>query len=521
MAEYTYPTDVLDAPQQLMATLGSFWVRTYLAEDQIMSITLGMAQMTAQAQLDLLELIASMSRFEVPIWHTDNWYFLSVRESAVNSAAVNLAAYNGSRTFGDGTKFDVPPQSLLYAVPTPANLAEVSLVMNRITNPTAILTNGVDFTLDLKQNAIVFRSNPFENPLFATKTVYEGGEPVDRELALWLFRGQFDFDHIYRQFGYVLGVKLKSSKGYRDLLNGILDSIVHGPTIQAIEQALAVIAGTPLVQEPAETVEVVSSDAAGQLIITDQHVYRYSMQAIPRVAVGDVVKAGDSLVDAFEVIEFNRGTIPASIQALAIGKGLLSGCFYGDLIFDNKDVPLEVDETHPSGYTYLKFGLGGFPADVQEFFDEVHARGIAQREAMPDNACAVQFRVGTLAHLLDKRKQPDGEPKAGNLPSTINPLQFLVQNVLRNNAYLVRIKVSGMGPDAMGLYNVRHLRRVVPPHTAMLLLYEFEPPADTINANLVTDTVETFTALEPVQDTVGAGLVTDRVGLRMIGGTCQ
>jgi hypothetical protein len=62
---------------------------------------------------------------------------------------------------------------------------------------------------------------------------------------------------------------------------------------------------------------------------------------------------------------------------------------------------------------------------------------------------------------------------------------------------------------------------VVPPHTALLLMYDFSPPADTVGEELVTETVGTFTGLEPVQDTVADDLVTERVGLRMISTTCQ
>lgn len=521
MAEFTYPANVFDRPQQLLATLGSFWSRTYLGEDQVLSLTLAAAQVAAQTHLDLLELVASMSRFEVPIWHRDNWYMLLIKESELNGASINLARFDGALAFDDAALFDTPQASPLHAFPLPDKLVNVPLVMNRITDPTVLLTDTVDFTIDNDAGAIVFRANPFDNPLVAVRNVYEDGEPVDREAALWLFRGEFDYEHIYRQFGYVLGLKLKSSKGYRDIVNAIMDNIVQGPTAVSIEQALAAMAGVPLVQEATETVEAISSDANGQLIITDRHVYRYSMRATATVAVGDVVRAGQSLVDAFEVIEFNRGQVPDSLQALAIGRGLLANCFYGDLIFDNKDVPLEVDESHESGYTYLKFGLGGFPADVTAFFDEMHLRGMVAYESRDQSECAVVKRIGTLAHMLDKRTNPDGEPRAANLPATINPLKFLVENVLRNNAYVVKIKVAGMGPDALGLYNVRHLRRIIPPHTAMILLYEFVVEPDTLTVDLVSETSAYFAGVD-VTDTIPENLVQERkVSVRMISGTCQ
>lgn len=523
MPEFVFPNTICDQPRKLLAALGSFWARTYLGKDQVLSFTQASAQVATQTHLDLLELIASMSRFNVPIWHRDNWYLLLIKESERNGVSVNLPRFDDPALRFDESNlhFDQPLDSELHSFPIPANMVHVPTAMNRITNPTVLWTNTLDYTLDATRQAIVFRQNPFDNPFFAVRPIYESGEIVDREAAIWLFRGEFDFATIYQQFGYVLGLKLKSSRGYRDLVNAIMDAMVNGPTAISTEQAVATIAGIPLVQETSETVEVVSSDKISQLIVTDKHVYRFSMRATPAVAVGDVVTVGQSLVDAFDVYEFNRGELPDALKSLAVGRGLLAGCFYGDLIFDNREVPLEVDEQHPSGHTYVKFGLGGFPADVAAFFDEVHSRGVIAYEGRETGECAPSVRVGTLAHLLDTRVNRDGEPRARNLPATINPLKFLVENILRNNAYVIRIKIAGMGPDAVGLYNVRHLRRTLPPHTALILIYEFEAAPDTVSADTVDEAVGTFHGIN-VTDPVSENLVSERpIGLRMISGTCQ
>lgn len=522
MANYTYPAELIDRPQQLLATLGSLWSRTYLSIDQVVSYTQVQVHAAAQHQLAVLELIASMSRFEVPIFHRENWYLLLLRESELNGSAAGLSRFDETDyVFDSELLFDTPARRPLYAFPAPADLTRSPLIMNRITDPSIILTHSIDFALDVQNQALVFRINPFEQPLIAKRDIYENGEVVDREVALWLFRGEFDYQHIWKQFGYVLGLHLKSAKGYRDLMNALMDALVEGPTCRSIEDALSVITGIPLVIEPTETVEVLSTDSAGQLIMTNKNVYRFSSRAVPRVAVGDIVLAGQSLIDAFEVIEFNRGEI-GSLAVLSIGKGLLANCYLGDLLFDNKEIPLEVDEDHSSGYTYLKFGLGGFPADVTRFFDDMHERGIIAYESNAPDACATERRVGTLAHLLDKRANRDGEPRAANLPSTINPLKFLVENVLRNHAYVVKIKVSGMGPNALGLYNVRHLYRMLPPQTALILVYEFAAERETIGPEYVLEgDLGYFTALD-ASDEVSADLVNDsRVSLRMISTTCQ
>ena len=210
------------------------------------------------------------------------------------------------------------------------------------------------------------------------------------------------------------------------------------------------------------------------------------------------------------------------ITALALDGGYLSACFYGDLVFENRQVPLEVVTDHPLGYTYLSFRLGGFPADAERFFDEIHARGVAAAAAAAQ-PCVSGRRRGTLAQLLDKRVNPPAEPTAANLPRTINPLQFLVENVLRNNVFVVRILVSTLGQNSLGLYNVRHLRRLLPPQTGMIVVFELSAGTDTIDPeHSVAETITTFTGMQPRRDTVPESFVRDRgATARLVSGTCQ
>lgn len=89
---------------------------------------------------------------------------------------------------------------------------------------------------------------------------------------------------------------------------------------------------------------------------------------------------------------------------------------------------------------------------------------------------------GALAHLLDRRPNGPGEPLA-HLPATINPLEFLIANVLRNNAYLVRIKASSLRRRKLGLYNMRHLRRLLPPQIGVVRGDRNAVPSDGILAD--------------------------------------
>jgi hypothetical protein len=349
---------------------------------------------------------------------------------------------------------------------------------------------------------------------------------VDEVATLWVFRGQFDWEQVYRQFAYVLGLKLQSSSGYRDIMNAVFDSIVGGTTQRAMQLAMSVITGIPLVVETEETVVEVTTDANHLLVVTDQHAYRFKNTATATAAAGDVVHTGDSLVDALAFYELNHGDVPTAIPALAMGAGFLASCYYGDLVFENKSVPLETTEAEdaPYGYTYVRFGLGGFPLDVTKFFDDMHLRGIAEAErpiaecedvetiTIPEIGMDDRYiRRGTLAHRLDTRTTRVGEPTAAALPATINPLQFLVANVLRNNLTVIRVNMSGLGADALGLHHAELLHRIMPPHTAVIVLVVLDTEVDSIDpATYINDsTVTTLIGVNPRVDTILAADIYD------------
>jgi hypothetical protein len=611
--EYVYPGSDLDRSKVLISLLGSFWARTYTGIDQIHSYVDATAHTVAQSHRNTLEAAAAYSRFSVPLFHEELLVPIVLRRSQLNTALTNTVAFDreAGRFTGD-LVFDGAVQNELFSFPLPAKFRGAATIFNKITYPTVALAENIDFTVDLPRNALVFVSNPFENPGFLKRAVTDAGIQ-DEEITLWAFCGKFDYEYVFNQFAYALGVKLRTSQNYKDLMNALFSGYVEGGvTARDLDNAISAICGVPLVIDAQETVEVVEYDSEGLLIVTDKNVYKFHENAIPNVSVGMTVRAGDTLVRGFEVNEFFVGnsylretedpvirpettkllvtnqfeniaaeteddilleTIPAcpprkDLMALALDNSFLSTCFYGDLVFENKVVPLVVNANHPSGYTYLQFELGGFPADVQRFFDELHARGVqlAQTEdiacfrqpneyatyaELPEKGNVGQIykttddnryyrwlaagryeqvirvppfkKLGTLAHLLDKRNDPSGEPTATNLPTHINPLRFLVENVLRNNVFVVRINVSALGQNRLGLYNIRHLRHVLPPQTAMIVVFELTLKEDRVNAEkYVFDGVDTFKGVEPQLDTVDETYVKDLgVLINRISGTCQ
>lgn len=519
MADYIYPASDYDKARNLLAILGSHWNNVYQGNFLVERYAYGRGQEELQSYQNLMEMVATISRLEVPLYHTDNWYMLTIKESELNNRVLQYGegAIYGEQPSGGVYQYGTPNPAALgqgYRFPLPADLKDVNVIVNRLAEPSLTYTRGTDFDLRLDTSEIVFVANPFTDDRVPKRDVVEGSEVVDREAALWLFRGQFDWDYEYTHFGYVLGLRLESSKEYRDLVNAVLDALVMGTAQEQLQLALAAITGTPVVIEPVETVELVNSSAGSLDIVTNLNAYKFPADATAIVSVGDILHAGDQLVDTVTIDELNTGTIPANLFAVTMGLGFLPGDFVDGLSFRNADVPLEVETV--DGKTKISFEVGGIPTDVDAFWDLVHEKGVASGV--------------TLARYLDVRGTgATTEPTAASLPATINPLQFLIENVLRYNAYIVRIKASqAAGPIALS--NTRLFRKIVPPWTAMLILIELDVSDDPVimdgpgdsSAPGYEEEVSTFTGAEPIAETISPSTyVTETAKARLVHGICR
>ena len=518
MAVYRYPQNDFDRPELLLNLLGSFWATTYQGNSLVADLTRTAGQLAQQTYMQLLELFNSISRFNVPVYHQDNWYALTIRESEINTDPALLSHYTTPTTtqysLGTTLTYGQLSNPAYFAVTKPAGLEQVKAIFNRLTSPTVELIEGIDYWIE--PSVLVFRNNPFQNALIARKDILSpAGAIVDRELVLWVYRGQWDWKLIYEQFGYALRLQLKSSEGYKQFLNAIFDAFTDGTSVRTQQLALAAAFGVPLSVEAVETVEQILEDADKLNIITDQHVYQFPRSSTPLVAVGDVISAGSPLTNLFQVFELNRGTAlsPSDVRALTIGEGVLGGGYWGDLTFENQETALVV-EPQVAGFTKVSWTLGGFPFDVEKFWNDVHAAGVARNQ--------------TLAMLLDIRENPIDQPIAASLPATINPLQFLADNFLRHHAYIVKVRPGSELSDPLDFVPVDQLRKIQPPHTLMLLIVELvyaDAPVIMENPGTETapgyeETLRGFPCMVVVDSMDPEAFLSERVRINLIGGRC-
>ena len=468
----SYPTYDSYGPA-LLRTIGSFWYHYFGDRDRLELLFRGKGHLQGQAYIDFLETVASVSRFNVPVFHEEEWFLLVIKDSDRNTVT-NIYDQSGL-AYDAGAAYGEPQTSeILFPLPTGAGvfeeLADVPFnIYNRVLYPSKSWTRGTDFDIDYERKLIRFYSDPFESEYVARRDVYDGdGTLVDEEIGLWVYRGEFDLKHVWAHFGFAVNLQLKSSQFYKDIVNALWDGHVFGANIEAFGQVIAASVGMPLVLEPVETVEVIHDEDDRLLIITDKHVYEFSPSAIPTVSTGDTVKAGETLVDSINIVDVSGAdTDYNDFGALSFNKDFLSGGYFSELTFENMLVDIEYLGADRDGKVIITFRVQGFPGDVDLFFEQLHEAGKAAGN--------------TLAEILDLRDNPVGQPLPEHLPAQINPLQFVLANTMRNHLVLVKIKTSAIKSDSPGLGVLNHLRDLVPPHTTFVVFVEMTPDVDTMD----------------------------------------
>jgi hypothetical protein len=113
------------------------------------------------------------------------------------------------------------------------------------------------------------------------------------------------------------------------------------------------------------------------------------------------------------------------------------------------------------------------------------------------------------------------EPGPANLPDQLNPLCFLVENVWRDNATIVRIDVTNAA-SGVGFRNATVLRRMLPPWKLLVILFELSISEETVTLSEHTsEGVTTFGGAEPITESVNlSDLVTEQVTVKQVQGVC-
>lgn len=451
--EYVYPQNTLDEPEKLLSLVGSFWSSTYSDSATVAQFLASRARLEKQTEQNLLEAEATVGRETVPVYHRELWKPLVFRESELANEAM-LPKYGEGFFYGEGAESPIfygkPVPRAFTAIRVPDHLRKVAAVFNRTDQPTLSWFTDLDYVL--RDGFLLVRENPFTRADVATRPIYAGDQIVDREAVLWLFAADLDEEFLWKHFGHIWNSRLESSENYKQLINAVWDAAVTGSTDLAVRNFLAAVADAPVVRHEQEIVDRVVKDYRSLLVITNREVYRYSREAEAIVSPGQCVWKGDLLANPFSLIDLRKAH-QLDLPALTLDKNLTD---HAPLLFANAPLPVSVELD--GGQPRVEFPLAGARSVVEKFWQTVHDRGLAANHTLHQNL--VQAVGGT--------------------PSEINPLEFLVQNLLRGNTTVVTLRPQLFGPGRLPLAVLREIRRILPPWMMLLFLLNMTSEEDPV-----------------------------------------
>lgn len=269
----------------LHKALGDYWYSYFSGSEQVGTYVNAIVELQKQVEQTMKELERSLSRKEIDIFRTYRNYPLKFKLSEFNKWSEVYPKYDGKYYYNSSLTYSTP----IYKenrVKIPSKVVSIGKITNKIDEPDLETT---DFSLE--DGYLILSFNPFEEA-FVINELSDG----DKEVILWLRDVKLDFDDLYIQFGYALGIKLPSSERYKEIINAYTDCLVNGGSKENVLKFIKAVTG-----------------AAGEL--TDD------------------------------------------VLGIVLPEGFLGNCFSGGITLLNQD--LEVETSAQNGFTRLNLPVQG------------------------------------------------------------------------------------------------------------------------------------------------------------------
>ena len=491
---FEYPKNDLDVAEKVRALTGGYWIDIYEGKDQIEDLVDARTTLWKDALLVWKEAELSKSRLGISPFKSKSWVYFPILKS---EGIANRGFYEGGAVYGSSTISY--GEAVGFSWKLPAGVTSVSQIYNRVSYPSASLFEGVDFSLNTSNNRLVFSFDPFLNINFATRDKLNSKGVQDRELAMWLYLPKIDQRSVQQIYGLPIGIDGKSGDAYKGLVNAIYDCLILGMSSGRLSRLLGYALDAP-VASSTEIVESINSSIR-KVIVTNKKVYFLSARAQPTVSVGDEVILGQSLSDALVIKELVRGSDLSDVKAITLGKGFTNNQFSYDLTFVNENLPVEV--TDNDGVTDLKFKVSGHPFDVDRFWEMVHSNGVRKEK--------------TIAMGLDLREDKTGTLYRESLPSIINPLQFLINEMIPGGLTLVTIKAESV---PQGIPRLDVVPDLVSLGNGVFFIFE-APLAIDSEFTVQSSNEDTYTGAETLEEYGASYLLNSAVVIKSISSQCS
>jgi hypothetical protein len=439
-----------------------------------------------QIYLDFVESVNRLSTREIPVFHKENFKLLILRESQLTrgidslkfGAGADYGPQPSDSKFTPGTVFTYggfTSRSDLYYFSLPSDVVEIgATIMNRPDNPSAVFVRNTDFIVP-EPGIIAFKDNPFENSLLSVHLIAApDGTTQDREILLWMTSADIETHNIYTQFGFIFSSVQTSSEFYRILIEKIFLLFADGPSLGMIDSFVAAAAGQPVVMEAQEVVQSIDMLGSDTLVVTDHSVYRIP-DGIPlreSVYAGATLAGGTPLTAVTAVYDRASNTRWWTTEpALALTRDSVQASIEGFLGFFNQIAVVTYMGEAIQGRDstgLAEFSIAGLPKDVETFWQYVHDASIARDQFLGP---LIWRRAGAVL-LVDA---DDGLPKPDyEQVVTVNPIQFLVENLIGNNLIVIKINMSLVNQVNSLLQSMVYLRQAIPAHTAIIIFIRFD-----------------------------------------------
>jgi len=152
----------------LLEGLSSFWQTVFADRNQLKQLYAATEVQLGQAYLDLLTQILNVSLDDIPVFNKEYWHLVTLRRDLTRT----------------GTDATYP-----YVHPLPERLVSAPFLMNQVLAPTIILEHQVDYVVDVENQEIRFRDNPFgmagmtSRQISVVPTLYAEGVSASFSLA--------------------------------------------------------------------------------------------------------------------------------------------------------------------------------------------------------------------------------------------------------------------------------------------------------------------------------------------------
>lgn len=281
--------------------------------------------------------------------------------------------------------FDESARVSNFKYQLPERYKTLPFLYNKMFNPTLVLREGVDYTLEQDvvvsggQTAtlIVFASDPFLNP------AYPVGEPNQvKTLMFFAPKVLIDNDDLYKIFGNLVKIVQPSGEQYRQLVKGAMSLYAKGPILFLMNSGLSLAAGYPIARDT-DRVLGITNDATNYIIRTAKGAeYLVPLVASLSVQVDSTLIPLQSLIRDIQVVDYisepewwKGGTGNTNPEFRVVN--YISEDLAPDLATDKRDDLVVIDHLFNTFFKYHVFGmrintlaLQNFDA-IESFFDLV------------------------------------------------------------------------------------------------------------------------------------------------------